>query len=112
MDWTILGTIIAAFGGLEFIKWLFNRKAYARRENATALDAEINTYEKQIDRYEDRLASRDAKVDALYIELRKEQEEKIALLHENDQLKINIEVLKLQKCEVRGCSNRKPPGEY
>lgn len=112
MDWTIIATVIAALGGFEFIKWFVNRKAYARKENASAKEAEDSLHEKQLQRYEDRLKQRDAKVDAIYKELREEQAEKLELIKENNSLQLKIELLSFQKCEVRGCSDRRPPSMY
>lgn len=112
MDWGTIATIVGALGGLEFVKWLSNRRAYARRENATARDAEITVHEKQIERYEARLAQRDQKVDAIYKELREEQKRNLELLEQINRLELEKEILTLQKCEVRGCSDRKPPGDY
>lgn len=112
MDWTTATSIIAALGGVEFIKWLVNRKAYTRKENASAKEAEDSLHEKQLQRYEDRLKQRDTKVDGIYKELRQEQAEKLELIKENNSLKLQIELLSFQKCEVRGCSQRKPPSIY
>lgn len=112
MDWSTIIMIIGALGGLEFFKWVVNRKAYARKENANAKDAELNVHEKQIERYETRLATRDAKVDAIYKELREEQKRNLDLIEKVNKLEFDIEVLTLQKCEVRGCPKRQPPGVY
>lgn len=112
MDWTVIATIVASLGGFEFIKWAANRKAYARRENASAADAETTLHEKQIERYEARLAQRDQKVDAIYKELRDEQKRNLELIETINRLELEKEILTLQKCEVRGCQGRKPPGSY
>jgi len=112
MDWVTVGSVIGSLGGFEFIKWLVNRKAHMRRENATARDAEVTLHEKQIERYEQRLAQRDGKVDAIYRDLREAQMREIELVKENNRLKLEIELLTYQKCEVRGCAQRKPPGLY
>lgn len=112
MDWTIIATIIASLGGREFFAWIANRKAYARKENASAKDAELSVYEKQIERYEQRLAQRDQKVDALYKELREEQRRNLDLVEKVNKLELDVEIKDLQKCETRGCVDRRPPGVY
>ena len=112
MDWTIIAAIVASLGGREFFTWLANRKAYSRKENASAEEAELTVHEKQIERYEQRLATRDAKVDAIYKELREEQKRNLDLIEKVNKLEFDIEVLTLQKCEVRGCPKRQPPGVY
>jgi predicted RNase H-like nuclease (RuvC/YqgF family) len=112
MDWTIIAAIVASLGGREFFTWLSNRKAYARRENANAEDAELSVHEKQIERYEQRLMQRDAKVDAIYRELREEQRRNLDLIEKVNKLELELEVSALQKCEVRGCASRQPPTKY
>jgi peptidoglycan hydrolase CwlO-like protein len=111
MDWTIIATILASLGGREFFTWLANRKAYARKENASAKDAELSVHEKQIERYEQRLAQRDAKVDVIYKELRDEQRCNLDLIEKINKLELTIEVLTFHKCEKRGCVDRQPPGD-
>ena len=73
-----------------------------------------------MDWLEDRLTQRDEKIDGLYIELRKVQEEKINWIHElrneqNDKLTWihkchEVELIKkeseVKKCEIRGCTQR------
>ncbi|GHT29755.1 hypothetical protein AGMMS49574_07380 [Bacteroidia bacterium] len=112
MDWTIIATILASLGGREFFTWMANRKAYARKENAIAKDAELSVHEKQIERYEQRLATRDAKVDAIYRELREEQRRNLDLTEVVNKLEFQVELRELQKCEKRGCKSRQPPGTY
>ena len=112
MDWTIIAAIVASLGGREFFTWLANRKAYARKENASAKDAELSVHEKQIERYEQRLAQRDAKVDVIYTEFRKSQEHVLELKAQINKLEFEVELRELQKCEKRGCPDRKPPGVY
>lgn len=112
MDWTIIAAILASLGGREFFTWIANRKAYARKENAGALEAELAVHEKQIERYEHRLAQRDAKVDETYRELRSEQKQNLELIEKVNRLELDKELSLLQKCEVRGCPERQPPGTY
>lgn len=112
MDWTIIATILASLGGREFFTWLANRKAYARKENASAKDAELSVHEKQIERYEQRLAQRDAKVDAIYKELREEQKRNLDLIEKVNALELQVKLRELQKCEKRGCKDREPPSVY
>lgn len=116
MDWitigTIIGSTVTALGGFEFIKWWFNRAAYARKQDISVKVEEQNLYAKEIDRYVARLADRDAKVDSIYRELREVQGRELALIEEVNKLKLEKQLLLYQKCEVRGCANRKPPGDY
>ena len=72
-DWL---TILGALGGLEAIKWMVNfyvnRKTDARKEDASADSMEDENERKQVDWLEDRIAQRDTKIDAIYVELRNE----------------------------------------
>ena len=109
---SILASVLATLGGREFFVWLHNRKAVARKEEAQAQDAELTVHEKQIERYEQRLAQRDAKVDAIYIELREVQRRELEHLKEINRLQFEIELRDVKKCERRGCPEREPPGLY
>ena len=77
--------IIGAFGGLKAVRWgvtfWVNRKTNARKEDASADSMEDENERKQVDWLEERIAQRDAKIDALYVELRNEQSDKLAWIH-------------------------------
>ena len=80
MNWEEIIKILTVLGGFEGFKWLItfwvNRKSNARKEDASA-DAMVDeNYRKQVGGREERVAQRDAKIDALYAELREEQAEK------------------------------------
>ena len=81
-DWL---AIIGAFGGLEAVRWgvtfWVNRKTNARKEDASADSMEDENERKQVDWLEERIAQRDAKIDALYVELRNEQSDKLEWIH-------------------------------
>ena len=69
-DWL---AIIGAFGGLKAVRWgvtfWVNRKTNARKEDASADSMEDENERKQVDWLEERIAQRDAKIDALYLSL-------------------------------------------
>ncbi|WP_301666552.1 hypothetical protein [uncultured Alistipes sp.] len=108
--------VIAAVGGIEGIihagKWWTSRHAVARGENAKAAAAEIDNSQRQIDYYEKRLNARDAKVDALYAELRKEQAAHIDTLHRMHEVELQLREAEVRKCHKRGCADRVPPSDY
>ncbi len=112
-DWL---TILGALGGLEAIKWMVNfyvnRKTDARKEDASADSMEDENERKQVDWLEDRIAQRDTKIDAIYVELRQEQAEKLQLIHDKHELELRLKESEIKKCDVRGCSNRQPPSDY
>nr|DAQ19073.1 MAG TPA: hypothetical protein [Caudoviricetes sp.] len=108
-DWL---AILSALGGVEAIRWgitfWVNRKTNARKEDA----AENENERKQVAWLEERVAQRDTKIDALYIELRKEQADKLQLTHDKYELELRLKEAEIKKCDVRGCGNRQPPSDY
>lgn len=106
--------VIFGTGGLgTFIgTYVLYYKSKKRKANAEAESAEIKNEQTEVDRLEARLKVRDDKVDTLYIELRKEQAEKQQILAEKHRLEIELEILKIKRCDVRGCTKRQPPSDY
>lgn len=109
-------TILGALGGFEAVKWAVtawvNRRTNARKEDASADALEIDNEKKQIDWLEERLAQRDSKIDALYIELRQVQGEKLELIYEKHALELKLKEASVRRCDVRGCAQRKPPTDF
>lgn len=109
-------SVLGAIGGLEAIRWVVtfwvNRKTDARKEDATADSMEDENERKQVAWLEERISQRDAKIDALYVELRQEQSGKLNLIHKNHELELKNTELTYKKCDVRGCQNRQPPSDY
>lgn len=88
---TIAATILGSFGGLEFIKWLCSRK------------------KNEVDWLEERLAQRDTKIDSLYFDLRKAENEKLDWIHKYHELDILCKEAEWNRCNVMNCNARKPP---
>lgn len=112
-DWiTILGTL----GGLEAIKWMVNfyvnRKTDARKEDASADSMEDENERKQVDWLEKRLAERDAKIDAIYVELRQEQAAHLDEIHKRHETELKLKESDMKRCEVRKCLEREPQTGY
>lgn len=107
---------IGALGGLEAIKWVVNfyvnRKTNARKEDASADSMENENERKQVDWLEKRLAERDAKIDAIYAELRQEQSAHLDDIHKKHELELKLKEAEIKKCDVHGCANRQPPSDY
>lgn len=112
-DWL---TILGALGGFEAIKWIVNfyvnRKTNARKEDAAANAAENENERKQVAWLEDRIAQRDAKIDALYVELRQEQSAHLEEIHKRHEVELKLKEAEMKRCDVRGCQNRQPPSDY
>nr|DAK89169.1 MAG TPA: hypothetical protein [Caudoviricetes sp.] len=107
--------LIGALGGLEAIKWVVNfyvnRKTNARKEDAAADAAENENERKQIAWLEERIAQRDAKIDALYIELRHEQQAKLEEIHKRHGIELQLKDAEYNRCEMpdNECHRRIPP---
>lgn len=116
MQITTILAFITAMGGLEAVKWVARyitcRKTDIRKEEASACNLEEENRRKKVDWLEDRLTQRDEKIDGLYIELRKEQEEKIDWIHKCHEIELIQKESEIKKCEIRGCSKRLPPSDY
>lgn len=123
MNLTDILALLGALGGFEAVKWLWvtfvNRKTNKRKENASADAAEIQNLlsiiEKlntQIERYDNRLKSRDDKVDAIYRDWRNSQNEVQSWAQKYHELELNCKEAEIRRCTVRGCKDRKPPSDY
>lgn len=108
--------LVGALGGFEMLRWAvttwLHRRTDARREAASASAMENDTCRAQIDWLEQRLQQRDAKIDALYIELRQVQTERLQLVYEKHALELALREAEIRRCNVRGCANRQPPGDF
>ena len=108
--------ILGAIGGSSTITWAItfwaNRKTNARKEYAAADALENDNERKQVDWLEKRLSERDAKIDGLYAELRKEQSAKLDEIHKRHETELKLKETEVKRCDVRGCGNRQPPSGY
>ena len=99
-DWL---AIIGAFGGLEAVRWgvtfWVNHKTNTRKEDASADSMEDENKRKQVDWLEERIAQRDAKIDALYVELRNEQSDKLAWIHKCHELELQLKDAEHNRCD-------------
>ena len=94
MQITTILAFITAMGGLEAVKWLV-RYITCRKTDARKEEASVNSME-----------------DGLYIDLRKEQEEKIDWIHKCHEVELIQKESEVKKCEIRGCVKRMPPSDY
>lgn len=116
MQITTVLAFITAMGGLEAVKWLAHyitcRNTDARKEEASVSEQEEENRRKKVDWFEERLTLRDEKIDGLYAELRKEQEDKINWIHKCHEVELVQKESEIKKCEIRGCVKRIPPSDY
>lgn len=66
---------------------------------------------KQVDWLEDRIAQRDTKIDAIYVELRNEQNDKLIWIHKCHELELQLKDAEHNRCDRpdNDCSRRIPP---
>lgn len=110
--------IIAALGGTEGIKYLFNRKARQRIETAEAVSQEVTNLTTTLETislaYENELKRRDEREDTinrLHTENTDKDRTILELTTLSSRKDLTIERLSFFKCEVRGCTNRQPPNK-
>ena len=108
---TLVGTVGGVQGVVEIMKWWQSRKVERRKEEADAVAIENHNGRQQIDWLEHRLADRDAKIDTIYAELRKEQLLRIGEIHQRHEVELKFAEAEARKCLVRGCDHRMPPEE-
>ena len=93
------------------VNFYVNRKTDARKEDASADSMEDENERKQVDWLEDRIAQRDTKIDAIYVELRNEQNDKLIWIHKCHELKLQLKDAEHNRCDRpdNDCSRRIPP---
>lgn len=109
---TLVGTVGGVQSLVEIGKWWQSRKISRRKDEADVKATENQVTRSQIDWLEKRLAERDAKIDAIYAELRKEQTLRIGEIHQRHEAELRLAEAEARKCIIRGCSQRQPPSEY
>ena len=116
MDGNLIITLLATLGGFEGVRWgisaWINRKTNARKEDAAADAAENENERKQVAWLEERIAQRDAKIDALYVELRQEQAAHLEEVHKRHEIELKLTESDMKRCEVRKCLDREPQTGY
>lgn len=113
MDLTNIITLLGMAGGMqgivETVKWWHSRKIRHREEDAAVSAVEYENVRKQTDWLESRLADRDAKIDLIYAELRKEQALRIGEIFQRHEVELRLTEAEARKCLVKECSLREPP---
>lgn len=118
--WQVLITIAGAFGGLEFVKWFFNRKTNSRIAIAEAESAEFHHLQetnewlqKQLQAKEERFAEQTQlvrKQNTEILDLCKEMAQR-DLANEKTIASLQLE-LERKKCEDLACPFRLPPNAH
>jgi chromosome segregation ATPase len=116
-------TVVGALGGLEFIKWWYNRKARTEVEKAEAESAKIKADADEFRYLRERIEMLDK--DSLAKEQRFNDQithigdlnrQIVSLEIEKGDLKAEVSALKAERkmklCERRGCQQREPQSGY
>lgn len=113
MEITDIMTLVGAAGGMqgivEIAKRWHSRRMEMRKEEADVTAVENQNRRQQIDWLEKRLMERDAKIDAIYAELRQEQTRRIDEMHQRHEVELRLTEAEARKYLVRGCPSRIPP---
>lgn len=127
MDWsgivTSVVSLIAALGGLEFLKWLWTRKSKARMAAAEAdvaeLKAEKDEYyllRERLEFMDKQMLGKEQRFDEQTAVLREVQKQLNEEIKKNGLLSAEIAALKAERamklCQVRNCSRREPQSGY
>ena len=116
-------TVVGALGGLEFIKWWYNRKARTEVEKAEADIAKIKAdadefryLRERIEMLDKDSLAKEQRFNDQITHIRDLNRQIVALEIEKGDLKAEVSALKAERkmklCERRGCSQREPQSGY
>ena len=107
--WQSFLAILGGLGGLEFFKWLFNRKANSRIALAEAESAEFHTLQETVQFLQTQLQEKEERFANQTERLRKTQDD---LFKEREaRHKAELE-LALKRCDDDECPFRQPPNAH
>lgn len=120
---TSVVSLLAALGGLEFLKWLWTRKSKARLAAAEADAAELKAsadeyhlLKERIDNLNQQLSNKENRFDEQTQLLRQTNKELLEQIKENGLLAAKIAALEAERamklCQVRNCVKREPQSGY
>lgn len=116
-------SLLAALGGLEFLKWLWTRKSKARLAAAEADAAELKAsadeyhlLKERIDNLNEQLSNKEKRFDEQTQLLRQTNKDLLEQIKENGLLAAKIAALEAERamklCQVRNCIKREPQSGY
>lgn len=102
MDWTGIltaaATIVTAFGGLELLKFLLNRKTDRRVAEANAFKVERDAIIEDYKRVQEEVDELKTKVDELYKRLHSLETERLDLIRQNNELQLALKEAEKHVC--------------
>lgn len=126
---TIL-SIVGSLGGLTGIVSLFYIKQERKSKELDNKTKDLDNEAKQSDEwrklyeeeracflsasqeYDATIKEKDEKIDSLYAEISNQRNQKVELHNKIAEMTVELTKLKMLKCEVVNCLNRKPPTGY
>ena len=115
MESGIIYTITSALltvGFYEFIKWLYLRKGIKKKHDIETSGVKVDIYERMLNKTEARGDQTQKKLDAMFAENYELKNKVLDLTETIGKIRVELEVLRVQKCEEHGCSKRVPPSTY
>lgn len=86
--------------------------AEARKAEADNITSYAAEWKELYEKKEHRVVELDSKIDQLYAEKNEDRQRIRELTEKNATLEIEKIKLEAKRCDVRGCSGRKPPSDY
>ena len=106
---TTIITLLGSLGGVELVKWLFNRRANARIVEAEADGAELRNIQATIDFLQSQVQAKEERFAAQTDRLRQTQDDLFAERERRHQAELQLAV---KRCDDLTCPHRQPPTVY
>lgn len=95
---TAAGSLLAALGGWEFVKYMLNRKTNNRVGAAEAFKVEYAALIEDYKRVQNEVDELNKKVDALYAKVHQLEGERLDLIKENNELRLALKEAEKHVC--------------
>lgn len=106
---TTIITLLGSLGGVEAVKWLFNRRANARIADAEADSAELRNIQATIDFLQGQVQAKEERFAAQTERLRQTQDDLFAERERRHEVELQLAV---KRCDDLTCPHRQPPNAY
>lgn len=106
MSWGYVVTLLGALGGLEFLKWLWNRKASSRIALAEAESKEFHVLQETMEFLQRQLRDKEERFAEQTQLVRKQNTEVLELTRKLSDARLE---LAMKRCDEDDCPFRRPP---
>lgn len=111
-----LALVIGAVGGLEFIKWWYNRKSRSELEALQTDKEEFHFLRERIEYLNKEMEGKEKRFEEQTLHIRELNRQMLEMEIDLGNKKAEISRLKAERamklCEVRGCDKRQPQSGY